>query len=105
MDIDIDYKKLGTKIGIEIHQELNIGKLFCSCSSDMNEKNQICEIKRKLRAVAGETGETDIAAQYEFLRDRTFIYHGYENEVCLVETDSEPPHPVNKKALGVLIVL
>jgi glutamyl-tRNA(Gln) amidotransferase subunit E len=101
----LDYKKLGFKCGIEIHQELLGKKLFCNCSATLNEKNQICEIKRKLRAVAGETGEIDEAAAYEQFRNREFIYHGYENEVCLVDTDSEPPHPVNKKALNIALAV
>ncbi|MBN1502374.1 Glu-tRNA(Gln) amidotransferase subunit GatE [Candidatus Woesearchaeota archaeon] len=97
--MELDYEKLGTKIGIEIHQELNTKKLFCDCDSSMNEQDIICEITRKLRAVAGETGEVDLAAQYEHFRDRTFIYHGYKNEACNVECDEEPPHPVNPDAL------
>ncbi|MBN2423208.1 Glu-tRNA(Gln) amidotransferase subunit GatE [Candidatus Woesearchaeota archaeon] len=101
--MELNYKELGFKCGIEIHQELSTKKLFCECSSSLNEKNQTCEIKRKLRAVAGETGEVDEAAQYEHFRDREFIYHGYENEVCLVDTDSEPPHPVNKDAMNIAL--
>ncbi|MBM3228613.1 hypothetical protein FJZ20_01895, partial [Candidatus Pacearchaeota archaeon] len=28
-----DYKKLGLKCGLEIHQQLNSRKLFCNCPS------------------------------------------------------------------------
>jgi len=95
----VDYNKLGFKAGIEIHQELNTGKLFCDCSSGMGEKELISETSRKLRASAGETGEVDLAAQYEQFRNRKFLYHGYKGEYCLVELDEEPPHAVNNEAL------
>ena len=99
----LDYQKLGFKAGIEIHQELNTKKLFCDCSSSMSEKNLISETERKLRAVAGETGEVDTASAYEQFRDRFFIYHGYENESCLVDLDEEPPHPVDKDAFQITL--
>ncbi|MBT4648432.1 Glu-tRNA(Gln) amidotransferase subunit GatE [archaeon] len=96
----LDYKKLGFKCGIEIHQELSTNKLFCSCSTNLNEEEEVFTITRKLRAVAGESNKTDQAVLYESLRDRSFIYHGFKNEACLVESDSEPPHPVNKDAMN-----
>ncbi len=96
--MELDYKKLGFKAGIEIHQELNTKKLFCECSSKMSEEKLISEIKRKMRAVAGETGSIDTASAYEQIRDREFIYHVYDKEACLVEMDEEPPHNVNKDA-------
>lgn len=99
----LDYKKLGFKAGIEIHQELNTKKLFCDCSSSMNEKNLISKTERKLRAVAGETGEVDTASAYEQFRDRFFIYHSYENEFCLVDLDEEPPHPIDKDAFQIAL--
>ena len=99
----MDYKKLGLKIGLELHQQLNTKKLFCDCSTQMKEKNLIFEIKRKLRPVVGEIGEIDRAALFEFFRDREFVYHGYENEACLVDTDDEPPHDINKEALDIAI--
>ncbi len=99
----MDYKALGFKCGIEIHQELNTRKLFCNCSSALSEKRLVSEVRRKLRAVAGETGIVDLAAQYEFFRDRVFVYHGYEGEFCLVDTDSEPPHPVDPDAMDIAL--
>lgn len=99
----LDYEKLGVKIGLEIHQQLNTKKLFCSCSSEMNEKNIIYEVKRKLRPVVSELGEVDRAALFEFFRNREFIYYGYEDECCLVDLDEEPPHEINKEALEIAI--
>jgi len=101
----IDYKKIGFKCGLELHQELSGRKLFCECSTENKEEKLMLEFKRKLRAVAGESGEIDVAAAYEQLRNRIFIYHGYEGEFCLVDMDSEPPHRVNKDALETALAL
>lgn len=101
--INMDYKKIGLKVGLEIHQQLDTKKLFCDCSSSMKEKNVIYEVKRKLRPVVGELGELDRAALFEFFRNRTFIYRGYENETCLVELDEEPPHQINSEALEIAL--
>jgi len=96
----VNYNKLGLRVGIEIHQRLNTKKLFCNCSSLQSEESEK-EIKRKIRPVAGELGEIDPAALYEFLRNRTFVYRLYQGETCLVELDEEPPHPLNREALKI----
>ena len=98
MLMGLDYKKLGFKCGLEIHQELDTGKLFCSCSSALAEKDECIQVRRKLRPVAGETGDVDVTALFESARKRHFIYHSYKDEACLVEMDAEPPHPINEKA-------
>jgi Glu-tRNA(Gln) amidotransferase subunit E-like FAD-binding protein len=94
-----DYKDLNLKIGLEIHQQLSDKKLFCDCSTKFQEKELDLEFSRKLRAVAGEQGLKDIAAEFEQSRNREFIYHGYNGEYCLVECDDDPPHEINKDAL------
>jgi len=100
---DVDYKKLGFKCGLEIHQQLDTNKLFCECPSVLREKQPDFEIKRKLKAVAGEMGEKDIAARFEESKEKTFIYEGYNDTTCLVELDEEPPHPMNKDALKIAL--
>ena len=95
----MDYKKLGLKIGLEIHQQLDSHKLFCRCPSIISEGAPDIVINRMLRAVAGESGEVDIAASYEQAKEKKFIYHGYNDTVCLVELDCEPPHELNSEAL------
>lgn len=94
----MSYKELGLKCGIEIHQQLEGKKLFCSCPTMIRDDSPDFMLRRKLRASAGESGKVDIAAQQEQLRGKTFIYHGYDT-TCLVETDSEPPHEINKDPL------
>jgi len=101
---EMDYRTLGLKVGLEIHQQLDTEKkLFCNCSTAMKEKEPIKIVKRKLFPVAGELGEIDIAAQYEYLRNRTFFYEVFKNESCLVELDEEPPHLPNKEALEIAL--
>ena len=95
----INYKNLGLKIGLEIHQELSGTKLFCSCSTDLKEENKIIEIMRKIKPSIGETGEIDIASLYEEKKKKEFIYYGYENECCLIDIDDQPPNEINHNAL------
>ncbi len=97
----LDYSKLGLKCGIEIHQQVDTNKLFCSCSSNLREETPDFTITRRLRSVIGETGEIDVAALQEHRKEKNYIYEGYNDSTCLVETDEEPPHNINKEALYV----
>ncbi len=92
-------QELGLKCGIEIHQQLEGRKLFCSCPTQLRDDQPHFTLRRKLRAAAGEHGEVDIAAQLEQQKERTIVYQGYTDTTCLVETDSEPPHALNSEAL------
>ena len=102
----IDYKKLGLKVGIEIHQRLATKtKLFCNCPAEIKENEKsVFEFKRKLRPTTSEIGEVDKAAMQEFLRGKEFVYHFYEN-CCSVETDSQFPRELNKEALIISLQL
>ncbi|MEM4389346.1 MAG: Glu-tRNA(Gln) amidotransferase subunit GatE [Candidatus Micrarchaeia archaeon] len=86
------------KCGLEIHQRLDVGKLFCSCASEARGEAR-WSVVRRLHPVASELGEIDVAAQFEALRDRTFSYQVFDDASCLVELDEEPPHGLNPKAL------
>ncbi|MFH1682322.1 MAG: Glu-tRNA(Gln) amidotransferase subunit GatE [Candidatus Woesearchaeota archaeon] len=92
-------KEFGLKCGIEIHSQLEGKKLFCNCPTTIRDNPPDFTLKRRLRAVAGEHGEIDVAAQQEQLKGKTFVYEGYKDTTCLVETDSEPPHELNRDAL------
>lgn len=100
-----DYKKLGFKSGIEIHQQLDGKKLFCNCPVEIKKGNHDFEIVRRLKASAGESGKRDKAAEYEQAKNKSFKYLGYNGLNCLVETDEEPPHPVNEKALESAVIV
>lgn len=96
----MDYKSLGLKGGVEVHNQLNTRhKLFCSCSTKMSGQNPNMMVVRKQHPVASELGEYDIATKYEVSRDRTFVYECFPDETCIVETDEEPPHHLNREAL------
>lgn len=99
----IDYKKIGLKSGLEIHQQLDTHKLFCSCPSVLKQAEPDMKIKRKLKAVAGESGKIDEAASFEQQKDKEFIYEFYKDSNCLVELDEEPPHEINQDALMIAI--
>ncbi len=88
------------KCGIEIHQQLDTHKLFCNCPSVLRNDEPEFEISRKLHAVAGESGEVDIAAQFEAWQDKEFVYQGYDT-TCLLEIDEEPPYLINQQALQI----
>ena len=99
---EIDYVKLKFKSGLEIHQQLDSSKLFCRCPSLLRKDEPDFVVKRKLHAVAGESGEVDVAAQHQSLLDKDFEYQGY-NTTCLVELDEEPAHEINKEALKIAL--
>ncbi len=88
------------KSGLEIHQQLDTHKLFCDCPSVLRNDEPEFEVCRKLHAVAGETGEIDVAVEYEVGKDKEFVYQGYDT-TCLVELDEEPPHLINQEALEI----
>jgi glutamyl-tRNA(Gln) amidotransferase subunit E len=100
----MNYKKLGLKAGLELHQQLDTKhKLFCNCSTEMKEKEPIKTIKRKQHPVPSELGKTDVAAQYEYLRDRTFLYQVFPKENCIIELDEAPPLPLNQESLEIVL--
>ena len=100
---EIDYKEIGFKSGLEIHQQLNTSKLFCNCPSVLRSDEPDFTVKRKLHAIAGESGEIDVAAKYQASLDKEFIYQGYNDTTCLVELDEEPPHELNPEALKIAL--
>lgn len=101
MSDNIDYEGLGFKCGIEIHQQLATEtKLFCDCPVDLQDEAADHRVSRYLRAVAGETGEKDEAAEVAAEQSKKYIYKYYNRNNCLVELDEEPPHSINEEALN-----
>ena len=93
------YEGLGFKAGVEIHQQLDTSKLFCSCSSILREEVE-ASILRRLSPTQSEMGELDAAALAEAGRSLVFNYEA-NGSSCLMEADEEPPHPVNGEALEI----
>ena len=91
------------KSGLEIHQQLDTHKLFCNCPSILRNDSPDLIIKRKLHAVAGESGEVDVAAKHEAEQEKEFIYEAYKDTTCLLEYDESPPYEINKQALKTAI--
>lgn len=102
--MDTKYKKLGLRIGLEIHQQLNTRKLFCRCPSliKKGEKPDLI-IKRNLFAVSGELGKIDVAALYEQKKSTDYYYYYWKDCCCLVELDEMPPMPINREALKIAL--
>jgi len=98
-----DYKQLGFKCGLEVHQQIQTNKLFCRCPSINSDEKPDIHFERKLRAVAGELGEIDIAAKYEMKKSKKFIYEGNSKDVCLIDTDESPPNSINQEAVEVAL--
>lgn len=101
--MELDYEKLGLRVGFEIHQELDTHKLFCNCPSALRDEEPRLEVKRRLRPTQSELGEVDRAALAEALKGKGFRYQLYPDSVCLVELDEEPPHSVNEEALDIAL--
>ena len=95
--------KVEIKAGLEIHQQLDTGKLFCRCPSILRQDEPNWIVKRKLHAVAGESGEVDVAAKHEISKGKEFIYQGYKDTNCLIEYDEEPPREINQEALKIAV--
>lgn len=97
---EFDYKKLGLKWGLEIHQQLDTEKkLFCRCPSKLQgTRNPDFVVKRNMRPVLGEMGTYDTAMLTEYEKGMTTIYEGYKDVICTYELDDTPPFLVNDEA-------
>ena len=100
----IDYSKVGLKVGLEIHQQLNVNsKLFCSCSPELFKEEPEITFLRRLRPTQSELGQIDPAAFFEFQKGVKILYEANRKSSCLVEMDEEPPHPINLDAVEVVL--
>lgn len=100
----MDYTSLGFKAGLEIHQQLETHKLFCSCPSEITDKVDY-SFERSLRPTQSELGDVDKAALAEARKQRRFLYTASKGSTCLVEADEEPPHQANHDAIDVCLTM
>ncbi len=104
MKMEIDYSKLGLKVGIEIHQQLATStKLFCGCPPELFKEQPEIAFLRRLRPTQSELGQVDPAAFFEFQKGIRIRYEANRATSCLVEMDEEPPHPLNMEAVEVVL--
>lgn len=93
------------KIGFEIHQQLDTKKLFCSSPSKLRDDEAEFDVQRRLRPTQSELGVVDDAAMKEFLKGKSFVYKGYNDSICLVELDEEPPRGPNEDAVEAVLTI
>lgn len=105
-NLAIDYAKVGLKVGLEIHQQLNAKtKLFCSCPPELFKEEPEITFLRRLRPTQSELGQIDPAAYFEFQKGVKILYEANKTSACLVEMDEEPPHPINLEAVEIVLTV
>jgi glutamyl-tRNA(Gln) amidotransferase subunit E len=93
------------KVGLEIHQQLDSkNKLFCNCKI-IDSTEYDFTFKRNLRPTQSEMGSYDQAALFESKKIKTVKYQSSKDSNCLVESDDEPPHMINKEALDIVLTI
>ncbi len=104
---NFDYKELGLKCGLEIHQQLDTEtKLFCRCPSKLQgTREPDFNIMRYMRPVLGEMGTFDKAMLTEYKKGNTIIYEGYNDVICTYELDDTPPFSCNEEARKITLEL
>jgi len=101
----MDYEKIGLKVGIEIHRQLDTKhKLFCDCPTSPLEGGEEIRFTRWLREAQSELGEVDPAAIFEAKKRKKIVYHADTLNTCLVEMDEEPPHDLDREAVEVALM-
>lgn len=101
---EADYKTVGFKSGLEIHQQLlTEKKLFCRCPAGKYSRDYDAEILRHMRPTLSEMGVYDGTALMEFKTKKNINYRIKRETVCTYEMDDTPPFLINEDALDIAI--
>jgi glutamyl-tRNA(Gln) amidotransferase subunit E len=97
-----DYKTVGFKAGLEVHQQLlTETKLFSRAKAGLYSKEYNAEILRHMRPTLSELGEYDGTALMEFKTKKDIIYRIKYDSTSTYEMDDTPPFEINSNALDI----
>ncbi len=100
----MDYRDVGLKVGLEVHQQLlTERKLFCHCPAGRYTRDHDGSVLRHMRPTLSELGEYDGTALMEFKTKKNIIYLLNKTNTCTYEMDDTPPFLVNQQAIDVAI--
>ncbi len=106
----LDPDSLGFMCGLEIHQQLDTGKLHSRQPCTLYDYTietipaEWPRVHRRLRASEGEAGQVDVAARFEARRNRSFVYIKSPN-AGLIELDEAPPMGHDSDAIDVALMV
>ncbi len=103
---DADYRRIGFKSGLEVHQQLKTReKLFCRCPAGryFDDENFEAEIIRHMRPALSELGQYDGTALMEFKTRKNIFYRISNETACTYEIDDTPPFKINREALDIAL--
>jgi len=101
-----DYKRIGFKSGLEVHQQLKTSsKLFCRCPAGIYHADNDfdAEVIRHMRPTLSELGEYDGTALMEFKTRKNITYRLNNQSACTYEVDDTPPFLIDSEALEIAI--
>jgi glutamyl-tRNA(Gln) amidotransferase subunit E len=101
---DVDWKALGLRCGVEIHQQLYTErKLFCRCPAGRYSSRTDAQVLRHMRPTLSELGEYDGTALMEFKTKKNIMYLLDTRTVCTYEMDDTPPFEINREAVDIAL--
>jgi glutamyl-tRNA(Gln) amidotransferase subunit E len=101
-----DYKRIGFKSGLEVHQQLKTkSKLFCRCPAGIYHQHDDynAELIRHMRPTLSELGVYDGTALMEFKTKKEIRYRINNQTACTYEVDDTPPFPIDREALEIAL--